>query len=596
MQSVHWKSAWQWLVLAIIVIACSWPLFNSQMFFTHDFVHGVRIAEMARALKDGHFPVRWTSNFAYGYGMPLFEFYAPLPFYLGSLLYFVGIPLVLCVKLLFLLANVLTAAGSYLLGRKLGGKWGGLLAAALITLAPYRGLNLSIRGAVSETWGILALVWILYATLLVLEKKKYSPILLVISLITLFLSHNLTVIIAAPFIAVWTISWMYWSSLKEITNGTKFLWSSFFESMWVLAVSYLVAFGVASFYLLPLFVEKDFTKVEAATTGGYFSYQLHFLYIRQLFRTVWGYGGSEWGPDDKLPFFLGFGQYLGLLVGGVVLMIGLLRLKLSLNLKNAWLASKTELEKRRQWWILLTSLMLVAASLFMALGKSQFIWDALEFMKFIQFPWRYYSVLSVFIGIVGALSLWFLPRKLLPFLVGVVLLVTIGLNWQYFRPEKYLEESSLLYYDDPSRVQTHMSEILPDYIPKQLAEKIAPPKSLVTCGNELDKNLEACSSVNVTTDKTQRKVFTIEIPETELMQVVTVSIANYPGWKASVDGIAQTVGTSKEGLIELALPAGKHEVAVSFGSTGIRQLADTVSLISSIIFIIWIFKLRTKHD
>ena len=65
------------LSLLLVIVASSWALLKPGMFDVHDFIHGVRITEMTSALQEGQFPVRWSQNFGYGYGMPLFEFYAP---------------------------------------------------------------------------------------------------------------------------------------------------------------------------------------------------------------------------------------------------------------------------------------------------------------------------------------------------------------------------------------------------------------------------------------------------------------------------------------------------------------------------------------
>jgi hypothetical protein len=46
--------------------------------------------EMERSLQRFEFPVRWSANFGFGYGMPLFNFYAPLPYYLGQPLLFIN--------------------------------------------------------------------------------------------------------------------------------------------------------------------------------------------------------------------------------------------------------------------------------------------------------------------------------------------------------------------------------------------------------------------------------------------------------------------------------------------------------------------------
>ena len=104
------------LVIFVIILASSWALLHPGIFKIHDFVHGARIAEMARGLNDGQFPVIWSQNFGYGYGMPLFVFYAPLPYFIGAGFYMFGLPLVVSVKLLFLLCTIFTAIGAYKLG------------------------------------------------------------------------------------------------------------------------------------------------------------------------------------------------------------------------------------------------------------------------------------------------------------------------------------------------------------------------------------------------------------------------------------------------------------------------------------------------
>ena len=579
------KSGWLWQVLLLIsiLVACSLPLFASQMFFTHDFIHGVRIAEMTKALHDGHFPVRWSSNFAYGYGMPLFEFYAPFPFYIGSVLYLLGVPLIASVKSIFGLANIFTILGAYLLGRKLGGKWIGVLTAALIALAPYRAVNLYIRGAISEVWGITALVWVLYSTILVLEKRKYSQFLLIASLVALFLSHNLTTMIAAPFIAVWTIGVFVYTRWAEFKDGAK-VFTAALGDIWRFIVSYLVAVGVSAFYLFPAFVEKDFTKVEAATTGGYFDYHLHFLYIRQFLRPGWGYGGSEWGPDDKLSFFLGYGQVVGLLLAGLALVW------VFFNWRK--LEKSKRSESMRTVWLLGVSGLIMLGALGMSIGKATPIWEAVEFLKYVQFPWRFYSVVLVFVGVVvalgGKLLTQHLNEKLLKVVALVVVALTIGINAQYFRPEKYLEDGQALYYDDSYRTREHMSGILPDYIPKSVPKDPPVSYSLINCSQ-----FSVCGNVQVITDKTQQKVVQISMLNT---QVVTIDIANYPGWQAFVDDSEVEVKTSAEGLVAVQLPAGEHKLELLFANSPVRWWSDLISVVSIVVFIVWATYIWIKDD
>src|SRR5258706_14685302 len=71
--------------LFIIPLLFLLPLFKSGMYVSHDG-NGqiVRIGAYYNAIRDGQIPVRWNANINYTYGSPLFIFYYPLPYYIGS--------------------------------------------------------------------------------------------------------------------------------------------------------------------------------------------------------------------------------------------------------------------------------------------------------------------------------------------------------------------------------------------------------------------------------------------------------------------------------------------------------------------------------
>lgn len=556
------------IFLLVIVLACSWPLLNPEMFFTHDFVHGARIAEMARALQDGHFPVRWSNNFGYGYGMPLFEFYAPLPFYVGTLAYLLGLPLVESVKFIFLLVSVLTVIGSYLLGKELYGKTGGLVVAAAITLAPYRALNLFIRGAISEVWGIAAAVWILYATLQVIKNGKKSAWILIVSLLGLFLSHNLLTMIFVPFAVLFTLAVLFFKPQyyqKRLTK-TRF----FLHRLVTIGLSYLTAIGIAAFYLFPSFFEKDYTQVEETITSQYFDYHLHFLYVRQFFRPGWAYGGSEWGPNDVISFFLGFGQLVGIAL--TVVVIGFTVFTAIRKKKVSTLAKP----------LLFTSIVVLLAgiSLLFTLEKTLVVWESISLFKFIQFPWRFLSSAIIFLGILAGAWAVYVPAKYRYYLAVAVLVITLGVNWQYFRPEKYLEDSQALYYSDSTRIQKQMSAILQDYVPKTLMHDPLPPKSLVVCNSS-----DICENLQIVENKTHRKIIEIDEPDARF---VTFSIADFPGWKAWLNGKEAAHLMTEDGLIQLQLPQpGKYTIKLEFTATPLRYWSDRMSLVTLITAIVY---------
>ncbi len=546
------------------MFATNWALLRPGFFRVHDFVHAARIAEMLRGLEDGHFPVRWTSNFGFGYGMPLFEFYAPLPYYIGAFFYWIGFNIILSIKALFFICSALTFLGMYLLGDKLFGKAGGILSAVAITVAPYRAVNLYVRGALSEAWGMMAIPWVLLGIVLVIRKEKYGWITLLFGLVILFLSHNLTTLLFFPISGVFALG--YWGfervqkthSFKEVINSIL--------PLFVLFLTYILGIGLAAFYMFPAYLEKDLTRVEGIFTG-YFHYTNHFLYARQFFEDRWGYGGSAIWPYNGISFFLGYGQLFGIAVT-IILIV--------------WLAiqifrKKTKTRELKWLYLFAVIFILMLFSLFMTTFKSQFIWDALPFMVVVQFPWRWLSIASTLLALLVGMGTLLIPRKFLRFVYAAILSIFLLLtNFNYFRPEFYLDTPEKFYYTDPQLIRRDMSQVLNDYVPKQIAFL---PKPVYQTAQTTSKY----GTVKVTMDRVQDKM--IETHFTQPNEPVEVFIADFPGWQLYIDGtqIPKKVGPNGDYLVNV--PAGDHVISAHFGDSPIRFWSDTASGISLIILL-----------
>lgn len=545
------KNYFSFSFLAVIFLASSWALFQPGFFRAHDYVHGARIAEMSKALTEGHFPVRWSQNFGYGFGMPLFEFYAPLPFYVGSVFYLVGIDLILSVKLLFIIANLGSLLGAYLLGKELFGYRGGILLSAAFTLAPYRAVNLFVRGAISEAWGIMALPWIVLGIIQTIKNpSKKSFLTLTLGLVTLMLSHNLTTLMFVPLSFVYALGYIFIFQKKNV---------NLLKKIGHVSLSYILAVGLSSFYLLPAFIEKRFTQIDTII-GGYFHYSNHFLYIRQFLVENWGYGGSGWGPNDDISFFLGFGQLISIVIA---FLIGLFLIKKVIKEKTG---------NHKQTFLHLGLVVaLLVISLFMTLLKSQWAWDNLPLLNYIQFPWRFLATAILFLAMITAIVLKLLNSVLLRTAYFVVIYLTIILgNFYYFRPEKMMDNPSDLYYGNEAKIRAEMSGVLKDYIPVQMNYE----------GDILRTQYNSFQFPQGTTtilDRTQQKVYSLEL---ETDQFVSFPIANFPDWQIEIDGQKTTSLTSSTGLLSANIPAGKHTVSINFTNSPIRNTADTISAIS----------------
>lgn len=555
--------------LAIIILATSWFFFWPGMFYLHDYLHPARIAEMAGALSDGHFPVRWSENFGYGYGMPLFEFYAPLPFYVGAIFALIGLPVLVVTKLLFILCNIFTTVGAYKLGKSIYGRGGGLVTAASISLAPYRAVNLYVRGALSESWGIMAIVWIIYFLYRTAKGYRHAWIGLTLSLIVLFLSHNLLTLLFVPFSILIGLITLIYAYFSHRPNFKKF-----WQKSTLIAYSYVLAVGVSAFYIFPAYTEKSLTQLQSIIVGGYFDYSLHFVYLRQFFYPHWGYGGSNWGPDDGISFFLGYAQLITLTLS---------LLSMVFVAKQLLIESKSSIYKPRWWWFA-GMFGLLATTILMSTEKTAAVWHAIPLLQFAQFPWRFLSIALVLIGVVSPFFLLIQQSFIKRWILGWFFFLLFFANLIYFRPESFIDSPQKYFTGNPNSIQNELSSVLPDYLPSG-ASLTVPPTQIATCSG-------LCESFEIIQDKVHTKL--VAVIASEPSEVV-FAINYFPGWYATVDGQKVEI-VVKNGLIVVPVSSGKHQIHVQFGSTRVRYMSDMLSL-SSIILLglsIIISKRRVK--
>lgn len=541
--------------LFLIFLASSYSLLHRGFFHVHDFTHAARIAEMARALVDGQLPVRWSENFGFGFGMPLFNFYAPLPYFVGAIFLQMGFSVVTSLKLLYFLSNFLTMWGAYFLGKRLFGRGGALILSAAYTLAPYRAVNLFVRGALSEAWAMAFLPFVLWGIISFIQTKQRKYLLvLLLSLAAIVLSHNLTALMFIPLSAFFVFVYL----LKE--KQIKLLWQ--------FILTYVLSFALTAFYVLPALLEKDLTMIDQIFSG-YFHYSNHFLYIRQFFQNNWQYGGSAWGPDDGISFFLGQGQILGLL--GLFYLTG----------KLIWQKTKTFAQSKAFFFLTFFALATLL-SLFLSLQRSVLLWDKLEFLQYIQFPWRFLAVATFFIALLLGASSYLIRNNYYRYVYSLLLLVVLFFNLSFFQPKAYLDNADSLYYTDASRISNEMSEVLPDYIPKQMA----PIKTLQSQSQELPKfwldTPRQSDKLELMFANSFRQMLAVELKEASL---VNFKVANFAGWQAEVDGEAQEIIVAPElGNVQVLVPAGSHKVAIFFGeNTLARKLGDNLSVLALII-------------
>ena len=105
-----------YLVVLLIGLMAIWPFISRASLpeGTDAELHIFRLYELAQLVRGGELYPRWAPDFYHGYGYPIFNYYAPLTYYLGLPLELLpGVDSVLAIKTLFVAGILLAGIGCY---------------------------------------------------------------------------------------------------------------------------------------------------------------------------------------------------------------------------------------------------------------------------------------------------------------------------------------------------------------------------------------------------------------------------------------------------------------------------------------------------
>ncbi|MGQ9518153.1 MAG: glycosyltransferase family 39 protein, partial [Anaerolineae bacterium] len=288
-----------WWALALSIFAWMPLLAPGYFFQAHDAPHTVFFLHaFDKALRDGYLIPRWATDFALGYGYPLFIFYAPLAYYVAEGFHLLGAGLTVAVKLTYVLGFFLSTVSMYFLGRRLFGRSAGLLAAMLYTYVPYHLVDVYVRCDLAESFAYLFLPLTLLGMLEVVEQgSRRSVALAGLAYAGLMLTHNGTALIFTPLLAGYVLFLL-------IRQGLGMGWGRAARAAGLALAAGLLGVGISGFFFLPALLEREYIVQEQWIQGS-FGYYKHFVFAGQLLSSFWGYGYAGEGLADEMPFQLG---------------------------------------------------------------------------------------------------------------------------------------------------------------------------------------------------------------------------------------------------------------------------------------------------
>ena len=393
-----------WPILLILALSALvvWPLFLPGYFSHHDDLQVMRIFEMRKCIEDFQIPCRWVPDMGFGNGFPLFNYYGVFPYYIGAILSF-AFGFIGAAKSLFFIVLLMGGITMYLLGEKIGGKWVGLTSGILYLFAPYRSLDAYVRGAISESFALAIIPLVFYFGLrLAKEKTSVNFIGLAISTGIFLITHNIMTMFFIPLLLLFIIY------VKIFLHPKSFA---------VLILSIILGFGMSAFFLLPAFLEKNLVQTDNLTRFD-LDFRVHFVTVRQLFLDrSWGYGASVLGSGDGVSFQIGWPHW------------GLVLLSLPLFFF---------LRKDKKILVLYLGILTIFLfSVFMTHNKSAFIWEKIGLLRYTQFPWRFLSLSIFSASLIGGIAIMPLNKQLRKYAVIVIAIVSILLNFAFFKPDKF---------------------------------------------------------------------------------------------------------------------------------------------------------------
>ena len=138
------------LILILISIPAFFRMLKPGIFSMQDF-HLFRLYEFDKCVRALQIPCRWAPDAGLGYGEPLFNFYPQLSYAIGEIFHLIGFSLIDSLKILFTLSIICSTAAMYFLAKHLWkSQWAGIVSAAIYIYAPYRAVDVWVRGALPE--------------------------------------------------------------------------------------------------------------------------------------------------------------------------------------------------------------------------------------------------------------------------------------------------------------------------------------------------------------------------------------------------------------------------------------------------------------
>jgi len=548
------------LVLSFVVsLAIVAPFFWLGNATGHDFqYHAESWLDAAGQWKEGILYPRWMQWADYGYGEPRFIFYPPLSWMLGAALGLVSpwnhVPIVF-----IMLVQTFAGVSAFALARRVLTKRAALVCAVCYAANPYALLNVYMRSDFAELLAdaFFPLLFLLALQLCALLEDSASP---------QFRQRSWRWT-AACFAAVLAAIWLANAPAGVIASysvaavfGCAALLRKSWQPLVRGAAGLLLGFGLTAFYLLPAAYEQRWVNIAQALSTGLLPAE-NFLYteINNPEHTIF-----NWMASSLAVLMIALAGLAAIAAG---------------RGEDAERASPDRKMGRDIWRMLL---LLVALATLLMVRLSSPLWALLPKLRFVQFPWRWMSLLAVayavFLGCAIARRRWgWLWAVVLAVFISSAAVGLVRTGWWDTEDIPLLQQAiangqgfdGTDEYDPAGDDHTNIPTKSPEVQVMDTDTMQGPNKK---------------PAVRVERWSPEEKIVSVSAPQPFFLGL---RLLNYPAWRVELNEAAVTPrGGEDYNQMIVAVPVGDSRIRVRFLRTWDRWAGGTVSLGCALILIL----------
>jgi hypothetical protein len=510
----------------------------------HDFeFHVASWLDVAYQWNHGVLFPRWTAWTNYGFGEPRFIFYPPLSWILGAALSLV-LPISWVPAAFILVTQTLAGMSAFFLLRRLTRKTPAYLGAVFYAANPYALLVSYVRSDFAEQLACALFPLLLLAALRLaglLDEEKPKP--------------SATPLFAVLFAAVWLCNAPA-GVIASYSMALLFAWAALAQRSWKVALRAMaglaLGLGLTGFYLLPAAYEQRWVNIGQALSSGLLPAE-NFLFT--------------YLDDVEHTWFNWISSFCAL---ALILLAALTALS-----SRRFAHNKAPANAFKSSWA--TLLLLGSVSTLMMLPPTGPLWNLLPKLRFVQFPWRWMSILAVVCSCFLAAAverrrgwLWFVLAAILSFPLGYFLVQN---TW--WDPDEMPTQRAAIASGTGYEGVDEYDPVGDDHLD---LPKHAPLAKIVPAETDDSRNNHPGAQVQIETWETNIHKIFVESPTPAR---VALRLLNYPAWQVTVNG--KTVTPEKpDDLDQMLVPieAGKSEIQVRFVRTKDQTAGIALSVFS----------------